>query len=100
MITEVIKGADDEIEFIGFKGRYFNRLIYMVIGLVLITFLFYSLGLNSLLFFFVMFGIGTLGFFYIKHEMAVHKKFGHIHKSHHAPSAIIQNHKFFKMIQK
>lgn len=100
MVTEVVKGADDEIEFIGFKGRYFNRLIFMVIGLITITFLMYGFGLNSLLFFFVMFGAGAFGFFYIKHEMAVNKKFGHIHKKHRAPDAIIQSRQFFKMIKK
>ncbi|WP_026632635.1 DUF4133 domain-containing protein [Dyadobacter alkalitolerans] len=100
MIREVVKGADDEIEFIGFKGRYFNRLIFMVLGLVGFTFLAYGFGLNSLIFFFVMFGIGTAGFFYIKHEMGVNKKFGHIHKTHKAPKAIVQNQQFFKMIKK
>lgn len=99
MITEIIKGADDEIEFIGFKGRYFNRLMFMVIGLVIITLLFYTLGFNSLLFFLVMLGLGVMGFYYIKHEMAMNKKHGHIHKSHHAPQAIIQNQQFFKIIK-
>ncbi|WP_138485062.1 DUF4133 domain-containing protein [Dyadobacter bucti] len=100
MIKEVVKGADDEIEFLGFKGRYFNRLIAMVLILVALTFIIYGFGLNSILFFFVMFGIGTGGFFYIKHEMQMNKKFGHIHKSHKAPKAIVQNQQFFKMIKK
>lgn len=100
MVTEVVKGVDDEIEFMGFKGRYFNRLIVMVIGLIATTFLMYGFGLNSLLFFFVMLAIGIFGFFYIKHEMAVNMKFGHIHKKHRAPGAIIQSRQFFKMIKK
>lgn len=100
MIREVVKGADDDIEFIGFKGRYFYRLIYMVVILIAITFLAYGLGLNSIIFFLIMFGIGTGGFFYIKHEMETNKKFGHIHKSHSPPKAIVQNQQFFKIIKK
>lgn len=34
MNTKVIKGVDDEIEFKGFKGRYFYQLAGSVIGLL------------------------------------------------------------------
>ncbi|PWJ53416.1 uncharacterized protein DUF4133 [Dyadobacter jejuensis] len=99
MITEVIKGADDEIEFLGFKGRYFYRLVQMVITLILITFITYALGFNSLWLFIIMFGIGLMAYFYIENEMHSNHKHGHIHRKHKAPKAIIQNKPFYKIIK-
>ena len=100
MIHEIVKGADDDIEFQGFKGRYFYRMIILVLGIIVITFFLYGIGFNSLYLFLVMLAIGLVGVMYIRHEMEVNKKFGHIHKEHSPPDAIIQNVQFFKMIKK
>lgn len=100
MINEVIKGADDEIEFKGFKGRYFTRLVVFIVGLMAFTILLYGLGLNSIVFFGIALAIGVAGFFYIRMEMEKNKKFGHIHKKHAPPKAIIQNKPFYKILSK
>lgn len=100
MIVEVVKGTDDEIEFKGFKGRYFYQLVGLVLGLIIVTFITYALGVNSLIFFFVMLGIGIVGLLYIQNKMEVNKKYGHIHEKHSPPKAIIQNQQFFKILKK
>ena len=100
MITEIVKGVDDEIEFKGFKGRYFYRLCWFVGILLALTFLTYGAGGSSLLLFAVFGGVGIAGYMYIKHEMETNGKYGHIHKAHGAPKSIIQNQQFFKIIKK
>ncbi len=100
MIKEVIKGTDDEIEFKGFKGRYFTRLVVYVLSLILITFFLYSIGLNSLIFFLIALAAGIGGFFYIRMEMEKNKKYGHIHKRHSPPKNIIQDLPFYKFVKK
>ena len=100
MITDVIKGVDDDIEFKGFKGRYFYKLAGMVIGLLVFTFLSYSIGLNSLWFFVIVLLIGIAGFLYIQNEMQKLGKYGHLHKKHSPPKAIVQSMQFYKFLKK
>lgn len=98
MITEVIKGVDDQIEFKGFKGRYFTRLAIFVVGLIFLTLFLYALGLKSFWFFLIALGIGVAGYFYIQMEMQKNQKYGHIHAKHNAPEAIIQDKPFHKFL--
>lgn len=100
MIFEVIKGTDDEIEFKGFKGRYFTRLVVFILSLILVTFFLYSIGLNSFLFFLIALIAGIGGFFYLRMEMEKNKKFGHIHKKHLPPKNIIQDKPFYQFVKK
>jgi hypothetical protein len=82
MITEVVKGVDDLIEFKGFKGRYFYMLAATVVSLLVLTFILYSLGLNSifLIAFAAMAGVGA--YMFIKFKMDKNGKYGHIHARH------------------
>jgi hypothetical protein len=100
MQQQVIRGIDDEIEFKGFKGRYFYILAGITIGLLVVTFLLYAVGFNSifLLFFSLTAAVGA--YLYIKNLMDKNGKHGHIHASHNPPTYIIQNEPFYKLIRK
>ncbi len=99
MIINVIKGVDDEIEFKGFKGRYFYMLAIAEVSLLLVTFLCYALGLSHFLFLFVAFGIGIGIFFYIKSMQDKFGKDGHIKNQHEnmKPKYLLINKPFYKM---
>lgn len=99
MRSQVIKGVDDEIEFKGFKGRYFYQLVGVVIGVLLLTFLLYGIGFTSIWLFLFMLMLGSVGFFYIRSEQEKNKKFGHIYKTHNAPVSIVQNKQFYRFIK-
>ena len=98
MNTKVIKGVDDEIEFKGFKGRYFYQLAGSVIGLLTLIFLLYSIGFNS---FFLLLIAGIAGIFaytYIKLQMDKNGRYGHLHSKHNPPRHIIISQPFYKLI--
>lgn len=98
MKTKVMKGIDDEIEFKGFKGRYFYQLAGSVLGLLTLVFLLYTIGINSFILLFA--AVGTLAFAltYIKGNMEKNGKYGHIHNRHAPPQHIIINTPFHKLI--
>ena len=100
MIHQVPRGIDDEIEFKGFKGRYFYQLAGTVLALLLTVFLLYAVGVSSI-FLLVFAGIaGLCAYTYIKFQMDKYGKHGHIHARHDAPSSIIINAPFYKLIPK
>lgn len=99
MTKTVIKGVDDEIEFKGFKGRYFYYLAGTVIGLLVLTFLLYSIGLSSFMLFFIMVLMAAGAWMYLKFLMDTNGKYGHIKKKHSPPKYIIINHSFRKMVK-
>lgn len=99
MKSAVIKGVDDEIEFKGFKGRYFYQLAGLVIGVLVITFLLYGIGFTSFWLFAFMLLLGAAGFFYIRGQQEKNKKYGHIYKTHDAPVSIVQNKQFYRFIK-
>jgi hypothetical protein len=100
MITEVIKGVDDAIEFKGFKGRYFYMLAGSIVSLLVLTFIMYSIGLNSifLMAFALMIGIGA--YMYIKFIMDKNGKYGHIHAKHQQSGLqLLHNVPFHKILK-
>lgn len=101
MIQKVIKGVDDEIEFKGFKGRYFYILAGVILGLMFITFLLYIIGFSSflLIFFDLIAGVGA--YMYIKFLMDKNGKWGHIHSLHNSrkPNYLLHNKPFYKLIE-
>ena len=100
MINQVTKGVDDDIEFKGFKGRYFYQLAGAVLGLLMLVFLLYATGVSSILLL-VFAGIALLcAYTYIKFQMDRNGKYGHIHSQHDAPTNIIINAPFYKLIPK
>lgn len=100
MIHQVPRGVDDEIEFKGFKGRYFYQLAGTVLVLLLSVFLLYATGVSSI-FLLVFAGVaGLCAYTYIKFQMDKYGKSGHIHARHDAPSSIIINAPFYKLIPK
>lgn len=100
MNTKVMKGIDDEIEFKGFKGRYFYQLAGSVLGLLTLVFLLYTTGINSIILLFVALGAGAFALTYIKGNMEKNGKYGHIHKQHAPPPHVIINKPFHKLISK
>lgn len=99
MLATVIKGVDDDIEFKGFKGRYFYFLAGTVVGLLVLTFLLYSIGLSSFILFFMMILIASGAYMYIKHLMDILGRYGHIKQKHAPPKYIIINNSFRKMVK-
>ncbi|WP_028523243.1 DUF4133 domain-containing protein [Runella limosa] len=97
--TKVIKGADDEIEFKGFKGRYFYQLAFTILGIVLAVFLLYMFGSNSLLIIAVAAVTAVFSYTKIKLDMGKNGKYGHIHSKHQAPESIIINEPFYKLVK-
>lgn len=95
-----MKGIDDEIEFKGFKGRYFYQLAGSVLGLLTLVFLLYTTGINSIILLFVALGAGAFALTYIKGNMEKNGKYGHIHKQHAPPQHVIINKPFHKLIAK
>lgn len=100
MIQKVIKGVDDEIEFKGFKGRYFYLLIGVILGLLFLTFLLYIIGFSSFLLIFFAIIIGVGAYMYIKFLMDNNGKWGHIHRQHKSrkPNFLLHNKPFYKQI--
>lgn len=100
MIQKVIKGVDDEIEFKGFKGRYFYLLVGSILGLLLLTFLLYIVGFSSFLLIFFAAIIGAGAYMYIKFLMDKNGKWGHIHSQHTSrkPNFLLHNTPFYKQI--
>lgn len=100
MIQKVIKGVDDEIEFKGFKGRYFYLLAGVILGLLFLTFFLYMIGFSSflLILFSVIAGVGA--YMYIKILMDKNGKWGHIHQQHihRKPNFLLHNKPFYKLI--
>lgn len=100
MKSSVNKGVDDEIEFKGFKGRYFYQLAGTVLALLTVIFLLYSMG-GSSMYLLVFAGIaGLCAYTYIKFQMDRNGKYGHIHQQHSAPSHIIINAPFYRLVEK
>ncbi len=100
MIHQVPKGVDDEIEFKGFKGRYFYQLAGAMIGMLLVVFLLYATGMSSI-WLLVFAGVaGLCAYTYVKFQMDKHGKYGHIHARHDAPTSIIINAPFYKLVPK
>lgn len=95
-----MKGIDDEIEFKGFKGRYFYQLAGSVLGLLTLVFLLYTTGINSFILLFLAVGAGAFALTYIKGNMEKNGKYGHIHKQHAPPPHVIINKPFHKLISK
>jgi hypothetical protein len=98
MNTKVIKGVDDEIEFKGFKGRYFYQLAGTVVGLLNLIFLLYSVGLNSFLLLLVAGIVGIFSYTFIKLQMDKNGRYGHLHSKHKPPRYIIFSQPFHKLI--
>lgn len=98
MNTKLVKGIDDEIEFKGFKGRYFYQLAGTVLGLLTLTFLLYTTGINSVILLVAAVAAAVFAFTYIKTNMEKNGKYGHIHKQHSPPQHIIINKPFHKLI--
>ena len=101
MIQKVIKGVDDEIEFKGFKGRYFYLLASSVMAILFITFLLYMVGFSSIWLLIISAASLAVISMYIKVEMGKNGKWGHIQHQHKnkKPTYILQNHAFYRLIK-
>jgi uncharacterized membrane protein len=101
MVARVIKGVDEEIEFKGFKGRYFYLLAGVILSLLLLTFLCYMFGFSSflLILFDVLLGVGA--YMYLKFSMDKNGKWGHIHSQHQnrKPKHLLHDKPFYKLIK-
>jgi hypothetical protein len=97
MRTNVTKGVDDEIEFKGFKGRYFYQLAATVLALMTTVFILYSVGGSSIYLLIFALVAGLCAYTYIKFQMDRNGKHGHIHRRHDAPTHIIINAPFHKL---
>lgn len=100
MINTVIKGVDDDIEFQGFRGRYFYIFAASIVGLLLLTFILYAVGFSSffLLAFSIFLGFGI--YMYVKFLMDKNGKWGHLHLKHsNKPHYILHNTPFYKLIK-
>lgn len=100
MREHITKGVDDEIEFKGFKGRYFYQLVGAVVGLLMLLFLLYIIGFSSIFLMLIMGGLALFAYTFIKARMQRNGRHGHIHSQHDAPDHIIINKPFYRLLEK
>jgi Domain of unknown function (DUF4133) len=98
-IAEVIKGVDDEIEFKGFKGRYFYALAIYLVGILLLVFILYAMGFTSFILFFTAIVFAGVGVFYIQTLNKKNGKYGHLRRQHRPPKHIIISQNFKSLLK-
>lgn len=100
MLHKVIKGVDDEIEFKGFKGRYFYQLATTIGVTLFLTFFFYTVGFSSIILLIISLITNVIAFVFIKTRMEKNGKWGHIHSQHtkRKPTYILHNQAFYRLI--